>query len=147
MRMHLSHVRAVAAAAALLALTGPGFAGETPSPEGAKAYIISPADGATVSSPVHVVFGLVGMGVAPAGVDKPNTGHHHLLIDRDPPSGEDLDMPLPADDNTKHFGGGQTETMIELAPGKHTLQLLLGDMNHIPHNPPVLSEPISITVE
>ena len=125
-------------------LAGPLVAA-TPAPEGARAYILSPADGDTVKSPVTVVFGLEGMGVAPAGTDKPNTGHHHLLIDvaELPGAGQ----PIPADDNHKHFGGGQTETKVELSPGKHTLRLLLGDHNHIPHNPPVESEVITITVE
>ncbi len=108
-------------------------------------YIISPLDGATVSSPVTVRFGLKGMGVAPAGVDKPMTGHHHLLIDVEelPP----LNMPVPADAHHKHFGGGQTEATIELSSGKHTLQLLLGDMGHVPHDPPLVSEKITIMVE
>ena len=113
-------------------------------PAGAVVYIISPESGARVTSPVRVMFGLNGMGVAPAGIDKPNTGHHHLLIDT---KLEDYTAPVPADDNHKHFGGGQTETTIELAPGKHTLQLLLGDHNHIPHKPPVESEVITITVK
>ena len=117
----------------------------TPAPEGAKVYFISPVDGETVSSPVIVRFGLSGMGVAPAGMGNENTGHHHLLIDVDdlPP----LDQPVPADDNHLHFGGGQTETSIELAPGKHTLQLLLGDMNHLPHEPALVSEKITIEVK
>lgn len=115
-----------------------------PAPEGARAYIISPADGAKVHSPVHVQFGLAGMGVAPAGVELPNTGHHHLLINVEqlPPANQ----PIPADDKHRHFGKGQTETMLELAPGEYTLQLLLGDSRHIPHNPPVASEKIHITV-
>ena len=129
---------------ACLLLTGLAFAG-TPAPEGAAAYIISPADGAEVTSPVTVRFGLKGMGVAPAGTEKEMTGHHHLLIDSD--SLPDLDMPIPADDNHKHFGGGQTEVSIELAPGSHTLQLLLGDLAHIPHEPPILSDKITITVK
>lgn len=117
----------------------------TPSPEGANAYIISPADGAVVSSPVTVKFGLKGMGVAPAGIQKENTGHHHLLINvNNQPM---LDKPLPADDNHKHFGGGQTETTINLPPGKHSLQLVMGDHNHIPHHPPVMSKTITITVK
>jgi len=108
-------------------------------------YFISPADGDQVSNPVTVRFGLSGMGVAPAGTDKANTGHHHLLIDVDgtPPAGQ----PLPSDAQHKHFGGGQTETSVELTPGKHTLQLVLGDMNHVPHEPPVMSEKITIEVE
>jgi len=125
-------------------ITGPAFA-STPSPEGAQVYIISPEDGDTVSSPVTVKFGLKGMGVAPAGIDKPKTGHHHLLIDvKSLPA---LDKPLPADAHHKHFGGGQTEVSIELSPGKHTLQLIMGDKTHFPHNPPVISEKISITVK
>ena len=117
----------------------------TPSPEGAAVYIISPENGDTVTSPVTVRFGLRGMGVAPAGVEKSNTGHHHLLIDlKSPPA---LDKPLPADPNHVHFGGGQTETTVELPPGEHTLQLLLGDNQHIPHDPPVMSEKITITVK
>ena len=116
----------------------------TPAPSDAEVYIISPQDGDTVTSPVTVRFGLRGMGVAPAGVDKPDTGHHHLLIDTGPPP---LDAPIRADDNHKHFGGGQTETIIELAPGKHTLQLIMGDKLHIPHEPPVMSRKITITVK
>ena len=131
---------------ALLVAALPAIAADrTPSPPGAAVYIISPADGATVSSPVTVQFGLKGMGVAPAGIEKDKTGHHHLLIDvaELPP----LDEPIPADDSHKHFGGGQTEVTLELPPGSHTLQLLLGDQNHIPHEPPVLSEKITITVQ
>jgi hypothetical protein len=117
----------------------------TPAPAGAKVYFISPADGDTVTSPVTLRFGLSGMGVAPAGTEKEHTGHHHLLIDvAELPS---LDQPLPSDDNHRHFGGGQTETTVELAPGTHTLQLLLGDMNHIPHEPAVVSEKITIEVK
>lgn len=128
----------------VLLAAGSGFAG-TPSPDGAQVYIISPTDGATVYSPFRVRFGLKGMGVAPAGVDKPNTGHHHLLIDVSgtPP----LDQPLRKDDQYRHFGGGETETVIDLPPGQHTLQLILGDMNHIPHEPPVMSKKIQITVK
>ena len=87
------------------------------------------------------------MGVAPAGVEKPKTGHHHLLIDAALPSGDELNDPIPADEHFKHFGGGQTQTTIELAPGKHTLQLLMGDANHVPHNPPLASKVVTITVE
>jgi hypothetical protein len=91
-----------------------------------------------------VVFGLKGMGIAPAGVKFENTGHHHLLIDTDVPA--DLNAPLPTSDQVKHFGKGQTETKIELPPGKHTLLLVLGDQNHTPHNPPVVSKKITINV-
>jgi len=129
--------------ASSLALAGSQMA--SPSPEGAQLYFISPQDGDVVTSPVTVRFGLHGMGVAPAGIDKPNTGHHHLLIDMGelPP----LDQPLAATEHIVHFGGGQTETTIELSPGQHTLQLLLGNHLHIPHDPPVMSEQITITVE
>ena len=113
-------------------------------PTDASVYIISPADGEVVNSPVKVVFGLRGMGVAPAGANLPNTGHHHLIIDAPLP---DVGQAVPADDNHKHFGKGQTETTIELAPGKHTLQLLLGDWLHKPHDNPVSSAQITITVQ
>jgi hypothetical protein len=116
----------------------------TEAPATARAYIISPADGERVISPVTIKFGLQGMGVAPAGVQAPNTGHHHLLIDVDTMPSES--MPLPATDQIRHFGGGQTETVLELPPGQHTLQLVLGDYLHIPHQPPVRSPKITITV-
>jgi len=115
-------------------------------PEGAKLYIIAPADGATVKSPVTVQFGLSGMGVAPAGVAKEKTGHHHLLIDTDTRE-VDITRPLPATEKIRHFGGGQTETTLELTPGKHTLRLLMGDENHVSFDPPVMSERITITVQ
>ena len=107
----------------------------TPSPPGAREYFISPKDGATVHGPVTVRFGLKGMGVAPAGIQKDTTGHHHLLIDTDLPP---LDQPIPNDEHHKHFGAGQTQTTLDLPPGKHTLQLLLGDFAHVPHQPPVM---------
>jgi uncharacterized protein DUF4399 len=140
-------MRAVAiAAVALASIATYAWAQErTPSPAGAEVYIISPKDGATVKSPVTVEFGLKGMGVAPAGVKFENTGHHHLLIDTDIP--KDLNAPLPTSDNVRHFGKGQTEASIELKPGKHTLQLVLGDDKHTPHNPPVESKKITITVK
>lgn len=117
----------------------------TPSPAGAEVYIISPKDGATVNGTFKVQFGLKGMGVAPAGVDVPDTGHHHLLIDvKDQP---DMNAPLPTTDNIRHFGKGQTETELTLAPGQHTLQLLVGDKNHVPLNPVVESQKITITVK
>jgi|SRR6516165_3705318 len=117
----------------------------TPAPAGAAVYIISPKDGATVRNPVLVQFGLKGMGVAPAGIKFDNSGHHHLLIDSAPPS--EMGIPLPATDKIVHFGKGQTETTLNLSPGKHTLQLLFADLNHIPHSPPVLSQKITITVK
>ncbi len=126
----------------LLALLALGTLAATPD---ARVYIISPTDGEVVSSPLTVRFGLQGMGVAPAGVDRPNTGHHHLLVDlvELPAAGS----PIPADEQHIHFGGGQTETTLELAPGKHTWQLIMGNQNHVPHDPPVVSERITITVK
>ena len=139
--------------AAALALTASmAFAQSTPAPDGVDVDFVNLEDGATVSAPVKVVFGLSGMGVAPAGTEKENTGHHHILVDRAPlgegPDGEEeLQNALPADENHVHFGGGQTEVELELEPGEHTLQLVLGDMNHVPHDPPVTSDQITITVE
>jgi hypothetical protein len=118
----------------------------TPSPAGASVYIINPKDGDVLTSPFKVLFGLTGMGVAPAGVEKPNTGHHHLIIDTKL-TDEELKAPIPSDAKHIHFGGGQTETTVTLPPGQHTLQLVLGDWSHIPHNPPVMSTPITITVK
>ena len=114
-------------------------------PEDARVYIIAPADGETVDATFTVKFGLQNMGVAPAGIEMENTGHHHLLIDvaEDPNFG----LPLPATDNIRHFGQGQTETTLTLSPGTHTLQLVLGDHLHIPHDAPVMSEKITITVK
>jgi len=138
------------AIAAALALVGSVTAAQaqdrTPSPAGAKVFIVSPKDGATVSSPVTVKFGVKGMAVVPAGTKQDNSGHHHLLIDTDIPS--DLSLPLPSvPDKVVHFGKGQTETTVTLPPGKHTLQLVFADANHIPHNPAVTSKKITITVK
>ncbi len=139
--------RAAAFAAALAtAAAGAAWAQKTPAPDGAKVYFINLKDGDTVTGPVFVQFGLSGMGVAPAGTEVENTGHHHLLINVDFDT-VDLDAPLPADDNHRHFGGGQTEATIELAPGTYKLQLLVGDLNHIPHDPPIASETITVTVK
>lgn len=115
------------------------------SPKGAKAYIISPKDGKTVGKKFVVRFGLKGMGVAPAGIDKENTGHHHLLIDTE--KLPNLNLPLAATEKIRHFGGGQTEVTLELPPGKHTLQLVLGDWIHLAHDPPVVSKKITVTVK
>ena len=115
----------------------------TPSAAGAKVYFIQPKDGQSVKGQVHVVMGLVGMGIAPAGIESPVTGHHHVLIDVDKLN---TNAPVPEDDKHRHFGRGQTETMLDLPAGKHTLQLVLGDWKHIPHNPPVMSPKITITV-
>ena len=135
----------LAALAAAMALPAAAQV-RTPSPEGARAYIIQPEDGAVVSGPVHVVFGLAGMGIAPAGIDAEATGHHHLLIDTPMLSAGEMEFSIPADAAHVHFGKGQTETVLDLAPGTHTLQLLLGDRGHVPHDPPVLSEVVTITV-
>ncbi len=116
----------------------------TASVAGAKVYLVEPRNGAQIKGPVRVVMGLSGMGVAPAGVDVAETGHHHILVNVD--TAPAADMPIPADDRHRHFGKGQTEAMLTLPPGKHTLQLLLGDKNHVPHNPPLMSEKITITV-
>lgn len=116
----------------------------TAAPEGVQLYIVSPKDGETVTSPFTVVFGLSGMGVAPAGVQFEQTGHHHLLIDTDL---ADPAMPIPADEQHVHFGKGQTETSVTLAPGQHTLQLVLGDHLHIPFEPVVASPKITVTVQ
>jgi len=114
-------------------------------PSKANVYIISPADGATVSSTFTVRFGLNGMGVAPAGIDRANTAHHHLLIDIKVLP--DLTKPLQATDKVRHFGGGQTETELTLKPGKHTLQLLLGNYAHVPHEQPLMSKKITVIVK
>lgn len=108
-------------------------------------YIISPEDGAEVKSPVTVKFGAMGVDIVPAGTDEPHSGHHHLLVDVD--TLPDMTVALPKDEHHIHFGKGQTETTIELKPGKHTLQLVLGDKDHIPHNPPMVSKKITITVK
>src|SRR5207342_145722 len=120
-------------------------AAQTASPAGATVYIINLKDGAKVKSPFLVQFGLTGLGVAPAGVEKPNTGHHHLLVDTSL-TAEQMKGAIPADDTHKHFGAGQTETMVTLPKGKHTLQLVFADWSHIPHAPPVISKPITVSV-
>jgi predicted small lipoprotein YifL len=136
----------IAAALLALALSGCGPSGPkgTPSPPGAKVFFIEPKDGATVTSPVTVKFGIEGMEVVPAGTEKANSGHHHVLIDT---KLDDYASTIPVDANHVLFGKGQTEAPLDLKPGKHTLQLILGDQNHIPHDPPVQSEVITITVE
>jgi len=140
MRAHRLLTMAILLAVAPLA--APASA-QTAAPPGAQVYFIEPADGATVKSPVTVKFGLKGMGVAPALVEWPGTGHHHLLIDRDAAPGG---VPIPNDPTAVHFGGGHTEAQVTLTPGTHTLLLQLGDFQHIPHNPPVVSPKITITV-
>ena len=116
----------------------------TPSPSNASVYFLSPADEESINGKVKVRFGLENFGVAPAGIQIENTGHHHLIIDADLPS---LHMPIPADDNYVHFGKGQTEVELELSKGTHTLQLLLGDFRHIPHDPPIYSKRIEVYVD
>ncbi len=116
----------------------------TPSPAGARVFFIMPADGDVVANPVRVEFGIEGMQVVKAGVEEPDTGHHHLLIDTGLP---DLGLPIPADGRHIHFGDGSTSTEITLPPGQHTLTMLLGDHRHVPHEPPVASAPVTITVQ
>src|SRR6266481_3946465 len=117
--------------------------GPTPSPAGAAVYFIDLKNGETLPSKATVHFGLRGMGVAPAGTDRENSGHHHLLIDSELPP---LNQPIPSDFNHLHFGAGQTEAEITLKPGEHTLQLLMGDKAHVPHTPPVMSARIKVRV-
>jgi Domain of unknown function (DUF4399) len=145
--MSISRRQLVLSAAAIVgvALGCAGAVAQTPSPAGATVYFINIKDGDTVSSPFKVQFGLTGMGVAPVGVTVDRTGHHHLVIDKRM-SAEDLRRPVPVDTQHMHFGGGQTEVMVTLPAGQHTLQLVLGDHTHTPHNPPVTSPVITITV-
>jgi hypothetical protein len=134
-----------AAPVAAPAAAPPAALTRKPAPAGAVAYIIEPADGARVTNPVRVVFGLKGIGVAPAGVDRDDAGHHHLLVDAPIPA--DLALPIPNDEQHRHFGGGQTEVDLTLPPGRHTLQMLLGDHLHIPHDPPIASSVVTIEVQ
>ena len=146
----LAAIRAAVCATLLIVLgsaapIGSALAGQTQSPPGAEEYIIWPSDGAVIhGGKLWVRMGLRNMGVCPKGVTFPNCGHHHLLIDTDLPP---LDQEIPSDRNHLHFGAGETDARIELPPGKHTLQLILGDHNHVPHVPPVYSKKITITVQ
>lgn len=145
-------MKSLVLAAAVAALSLPAFAQGTPSTPGATVYFVGLQDGATVQSPLKVNFGLSGMGVAPAEVMRDGTGHHHLLVNRAPfgegAFGEDeLMLAVPSDANHFHFGGGQTEVTLDLPPGEHTLQLVLGDAGHVPHDPAVVSDVITIVVE
>jgi hypothetical protein len=140
-RIHVTAVESSPAPGVAAPTLAPGT--PRPSPSGARVYIISPGNGSYLPNTFTVRFGLVKMGVAPAGLEKPNTGHHHLLVDAPLPP---LDKPIPNDENHLHFGGGQTETTVTLPTGKHTLQLLLGDVAHLPHQPPVYSDPIVVYV-
>ena len=142
---HAGHAAATAPArtGASLAVLPSGYK-KVAAPAGAKVYFIHLKNGDAVASPLQVAFGLQGMGVAPAGIEKEGTGHHHLLVDVD---AFDVNAPLPADERHRHFGAGQTEVALTLSPGTHTLQLVLADQNHIPHHPPVMSERITVTVK
>ena len=133
----------VAAFAAVVLVGSAAIAQQSTMPQDAKVYIIWPSDGQVIKGAFWVRMGLSGAGVAPAGVQKANTGHHHLNVDAELPP---LDQPIPNDHNHLHFGLGQTEARLDLPPGRHTLQLLLGDENHIPHQPPLYSKRITITV-
>lgn len=145
---HAGH--AVQAPATAPARTGaslpvlPGGYKKVPAPPGAKVYFVQLKNGDTLDANATVVFGLQGMGVAPAGVEREGSGHHHLLVDVE---AFDVNAPLPADARHRHFGAGQTEVALNLSPGTHTLQLVLADQNHIPHHPPVMSERITVTVK
>lgn len=130
---------------AALIIGGAAVAGDSPAPKNAYLYIGWPNDGEVVhKSNFRVWFGLRKMGVAPAGIEKSKTGHHHLIIDAPLPP---MDEEIPSDKHHFHFGKGQTETRVTLTPGTHTLQLLLGDQNHVPHNPPVMSRKVTVTVK
>jgi hypothetical protein len=137
-------MRVFAIAFLALAASVVGAQERSAAPSGAEVYIVSPKDGAKVKAPVVVVFGLKGMGIAPAGVKFDNTGHHHLLVDMDVPA--DLTVPMPATDKLLHFGKGQTQASLPLPPGKHTLQLVFADLNHVAFDPPLISKKITITV-
>jgi hypothetical protein len=136
----------LAALAAALVQGGPALAARAQSAENAQVYFIWPGDGTVIhNGKFWVRMGLRNMGVAPKGTDVANTGHHHLLIDTELPA--NMDEAIPSDRNHLHFGAGETEARVELPPGKHTLQLLLGDKNHVPHQPPVYSKQITVTVK
>ena len=133
----------VAALAAVVLVGSPAVAQQSTMPQDARVYILWPSDGQVIKGAFWVRMGLSGAGIAPAGVQKANTGHHHLIVDAELPP---MDQPIPNDHNHLHFGLGQTEARLDLPPGRHTLQLLLGDENHIPHQPPLYSKRITITV-
>ena len=131
-------------AAAAAAAPSPDASTRKAAPTDARVYFVGLKNGDEIPSRATLLFGVEKMGVAPAGIDSPNTGHHHLLIDTKMPA---LDKPIPSDFNHLHFGAGQTEATLTLSPGKHTLQLLFADTEHVPHNPPVMSQPITVTVK
>ena len=139
----MNRIAALLVGAVLLAPV-PALAQREKAPDGARAYIIWPPDGAVIQGgKFWVRMGLQNMGLTPAGIRKPDAGHHHLLIDTDL---KNLDEPIPNNKQNLHFGVGQTEARIELPPGRHTLQMVLGDVDHVPHDPPVMSQKITITV-
>jgi len=132
------------AGAAFVGSFVPTRAGETPSPPGARVYIVWPHDGNVIhGGKLWLRMGAQGIGVVPANIVKPKTGHHHVIVDADLPS---FDDEIPNDRNHLHFGAGQTEARLELPPGRHTIQLLMGNHDHVPHNPPLYSKKIEITV-
>jgi len=133
----------VAVLAAVVLVGSPAVAQQSTMPQDARVYILWPSDGQVIKGAFWVRMGLSGAGIAPAGVQKANTGHHHLIVDAELPP---MDQPIPNDHNHLHFGLGQTEARLDLPPGRHTLQLLLGDENHVPHQPPLYSKRITITV-
>jgi hypothetical protein len=144
---HLENgMKRMVVALALCLLAAAAVADRMAAPAGAEVYFIAPQNGAKVHGPVTVKFGLKGFGIAPAGIKFDNTGHHHLLVDTDIKD-VNLDAPLPATDKVLHFGKGQTETVLTLTPGKHTLQLIMGDYTHLSFDPPLISKKITITVE
>jgi Domain of unknown function (DUF4399) len=144
---HMLHGNAVATAPLKANASAPvvlGTYNKVAAVSGTSLYFINLKNGDTVTSPVNVQFGLRGMGVAPAGIEKAATGHHHLLVDV---AELNVNEGIPVSDNHRHFGAGQTEASVALKPGVHTLQLVLGDQNHIPHHPVVMSDRITITVK
>jgi Domain of unknown function (DUF4399) len=144
---HIPHTPPVMSERINVTVVEPGqaaaAAGRRPSPADASVYFVNLKNGDYIPPKSIVRFGLLNMGIAPAGMEKPNTGHHHLLVDTPLPP---LDKPIPNDFNHLHFGAGQTEARVTLSPGRHTMQLLFADENHIPHNPPVMSKPIRVVV-
>jgi hypothetical protein len=144
--MHRLRMLVIAASVVMAALAVVYAQMDRPAPpEGVAVYLISPLHGEVIEGPVVVRFGVRGMGVAPAGVDHPNTGHHHLLINT-PIEEVDLDMPLPATDDVRHFGGGQTEVVLHLEPGTYTLQAVFADFRHVAFDPPIVSEVVTVHV-
>jgi len=136
--------RSIVLSAALAFVSFAAHAQGTPAPKDAVLYFIWPHDGATIKGGFWCRFGLRNMGITHAGDDFPNSGHHHLLVDATDPL--DPHEPIPQDKNHLHFGAGQTEARLELPPGKHTLQLVLGDAKHYLFDPPIMSEKITVNI-